>query len=155
MSTLSADDFAAIFAQSLEIVVHKISGFNVHEIQNTHQERSDNMIAMLLLPGQHHKMLFISACEHTMRTLCAYMIGSAPEDFTRDELEDALCEIANMTAGNAKLMLMNDYDNMFSITSPITIRGEALSVNTKKRVPILTRTVGCDGISIHIRIIRI
>jgi len=152
---LSAGGLGLIFADALTEVVSKLSGFSF-EILNPESGRDcdfDGMIgAMSLGCSKKNGMIFISAKEHDLKILCSYMTGAAQDEITKDDMNDALCELVNMTAGNARLRI-NDPDYMFALSWPFAINGENISVITKTRVNVVSKVLGDGEISVKLKVV--
>ena len=111
-----------------------------------------DFVGAMNLNSKKSGMLFISADERDMRVFCSYMIGVAVDDVTMEDITDVLCELVNMTAGNAKALL-SDSDYMYSLSSPFALCGNDLSLIFKKRANVISKVLGNGDISIRLRIV--
>ena len=146
------DDLSLVFASSLTEVISTVAGITLRAQPPDHDDSFANyeMIGIMHLNGANRGMLFISASEASMRVLCAAILGLAQHEVKKDDMRDALCEIVNMTAGNAKLRLSNT-DYTFSLSVPFLISGENMMIFTKKREPILSSVLSDDRVSLGMK----
>ena len=146
------DDLSRIFANSLEEVVFTVAGVTLRVLppECEADEAGKEMIGIMHLNGRNRGMLFISAAEDSIRALCAAMLGIPQHEVAKDDMRDALCELVNMTAGNAKLRLSNT-DYTFTLTVPFLISGENMMIFTKKREPILSCVLSDDRVSLGMK----
>ena len=152
LSNVSMDTLGSIFTQALIEVISKISGFSL-EVSSAEQDpHFDEIVAFMSLCGPKGGMVFISSAQAGMRTLCSYMEGVPESEVTEDDVEDVLCELVNMTAGNAKMQL-NGTEYMYTLSSPLIMTGKDLSIYAKKRINIVSRTVGNGDISVKLKIV--
>jgi len=153
VSTISSvDELGSIFADSLLEVISKISGFSLEVLSSERDAEFSGMVGVMALNSQKRGMIFISAGEYNMRVLCSFMTGVPKNEVTKDDIEDALCELVNMTAGNAKLRI-NDENYAFTLTPPFVINGENMSIITKKRVHVVSRILGDGEIFVKLKIV--
>jgi len=148
----SIDELGAVFADSLAEVISKISGFSLEVLSSAPDADFAGMIGAMCLNSKKRGMVFISAGEHNMRVLCSFMTGVPKNEITKDDIQDALCELVNMTAGNAKLRI-NDENYIFTLSSPFIIDGENMSIITKKRVYVVSRILGDGEIFVKLKIV--
>jgi CheY-specific phosphatase CheX len=135
----------------LEII--SITAGHYHEVLSDGKDNAfDEMTCVMNLNGKKTGLLFLSAKEADMRTLCSCMIGVPQVELTKHEVEDALCELMNMTAGNAKLRLGNT-GYVFNLSTPLLIHGRDMSVVTKKRTRVISRTVGNGELSVKLKVV--
>jgi len=143
-----------VFAVALGEIIATVSGFAL-EIHDTEDDNKfDGMTGVMSLNSKNQGTLFISAGEAGMRILCSFMMGIAEEQVTGDDMQDALCELVNMTAGNVKLRV-TDEDYMFTLMPPFILTGENMTLVTKKRVRVISKALSdaAGGISIKIKIV--
>ena len=155
LSFLSFDEFGVIFADALTEVIFKLTGFSFEAlpVKSEHDVEFDGMIGGMSLRGDKKSgLIFISAGEYDLKILCSYMTGVPKDAVTKDDIGDALCELVNMTAGNAKLRL-GDTDYMFSLSSPFIIRGRDMSITTKDRVNVVSRVLGNGQVSVRMKVV--
>jgi len=148
----SIDELGAIFAESLAEVISKISGFSLGVLSSDHDPDFAGMVGVMNLNSKKRGMIFISSGEYNMRVLCSFMTGVPKNEVTKEDIHDALCELVNMTAGNAKLRI-SDEDYMFTLSSPFIIDGENMSIITKKRVHVVSNILGDGEIFIKLKIV--
>ena len=153
MSVTSLEDILSyIFVDALTEVISKMAGISFDVLSSEFDSGFDDLTGVMSLNGKSHGMLFISADENTMRVLCSCMTGIPGGEITKDEIEDALCELVNMTAGNAKLRT-NNAEQMYTLSPPFVINGENMSINTKKRINVISRILGNGEISVKLKVI--
>ena len=137
------DELGVIFADALAEVVGTMTGAQLVCLPQEDDAGLFDISGAMFLRGETGGMLFISANEPDIRILCSGMIGVAKEEATQQDIEDALCEFVNMTAGNVKLRL-SDPEHAFTLSSPFIIRGRDVSVAVKNKKHAVTRIAG-DG----------
>ena len=152
MNISSLDELGDLFADVLAEVVSTMTGFSLDVLSSERNADFDEMIGLMNLNGKESVTLFISAEEDKMRVLCSFMIGVAIENVTKDDIYDALCELVNMTAGNAKLRL-GGTDYMFKLSPPFAISGKNMSITTLKKVHVVSRVLGCAEISVKLKLV--
>ena len=152
MRTVSIDELGSIFTQVLIDVIAKVSGFHLDVLSTERDPCLDGTFALMRLNGNKGGMLIISAEDEGIRTLCSFMEGNPKDEITKEDEEDVLGELVNMTAGNAK-MLLNDTEYMYSHSTPLIINGSNITITTKKRVNVISRVLGNEEISLKMKII--
>jgi CheY-specific phosphatase CheX len=143
------DELGSVFTSVLVEVVSTISGFSLEVLPLSRDAGFDEMIGSMNLNGQKSGLLFVSAGEADMRTLCSFMIGVSKDEVTKEDIDDTLCELVNMIAGNAKLRLSNT-DYKFTLSTPFVIRGKSMSLITKEKVHVISKIFGNEEISIKL-----
>ena len=151
MIAFSTDRLGFIFADALAEVVSTTSGFLLDIFSPEDDADFDEMVGIMSLNGKNPGMIFISAEEFVMRILCSFMTGVPEDEITKDDIHDALCELVNMTAGNAKLRF-NDVEQMFALSPPFVVSGKSMSLITKKRVNVISRVLGNGEISLKLKV---
>ena len=150
MNNLSYDLVSKVFSDVLSDVVSKTTGIS---ITTTDEDAGlDELIGLMSLNGYNHGMVIISAGHATVKKLCNSMTGISIDEVTDNDIYDTLCELVNMTAGNAKLRF-NSSEDIYSLSPPFIISGEDMSIITKNRVDFITRTLSGDGISLTLRVV--
>jgi len=119
-----------IYIEALTEVVSTTSGILLDVDSRKSNKNFDEVTGVMYLHGQKTGMLFITAKESDIRILCANMIGAKPSEVSKEEIDDTMCELVNMTAGRAKLQL-GDTEYMFSLLQPFVIKGKNVSIVTK------------------------
>ena len=152
MSVFSAEQLGFVFADALAEIVSTTSGFSLDVSSPEDSAGFYEMIGIMSLGGKNHGMLFISAEESAMRVLCSFMTGVSEDEVTKDDIDDALCELVNMTAGSAKLRF-NNTEHMFTLSPPFVISGKNMSFTTKKRVFVISRVLGDGKISLKLKVV--
>ena len=152
MNIFSVDELGDVFADVLVEVVSTISGFSLNVLSSEPETSSDELVGIVSLNGLKSGMLLISSEEAKMRTLCSFMTGIPKNTVTKDDIDDAMCELVNIVAGNAKLRLGGS-GYLFTCSTPFVVSGANLSVITKKRTCIVSRFLGGSEISVTLRII--
>ena len=146
------DQISSIFSDALMEVIVTSTGVSLDVITRESDNSFEHMTGVMNLCGKKSGMLFITAKEHDIRVLCARMIGATPAEVTEDEVEDALGEFVNMTAGNAKLRL-SDTDFLFTLSPPFILKGGKTSIIVKRRTHISSIVLGNGDISLNIKIL--
>ena len=153
MKTVTVDMLGSIFTQAFIDVISKVSGFSFDVLSTEHDAGFDGSVALMSLNNcVKSGMLLLSAGEPGVRTLCSYIEGVPEDEITKADIEDVLCELVNMTAGSVKLQL-GDTEYMFTLSSPLIINGKDISISTKKRVNVISRTLGNGEISVKLKVI--
>jgi len=152
MTAIPLDRVGQIFSDALIEVISTTTGLSIEVTSTEASTELDEMTGLISLYGENHGMLFISAKESVVRVLCAYMTGVIADDVTGEDAEDALCEIVNMTAGNAKLRF-NNTGQVFMISPPFVFRGSDAALISKKRVNIISGLLGNEEISIKVKVV--
>ena len=111
-----------------------------------------DITGVMYLHGNKDGVLFVTANEDDARTLCSRFIGVLPEEVTSDDMDDIMCELVNMTAGNAKMRL-GETDYMFTLLQPFVIKGKNVSIATKNITKIEAGTLTDGEISIGFKVI--
>jgi len=141
-----------VFSDAMLEILSVTAGF-YHEVLSEESNNDfDEMVGLMHLKGKMLGLLFVSAKETDMKVLCSCMTGIPHDDLTRKDVEDALCELMNMTAGNAKLRLGNS-EYVYDLTSPLLLCGENMSISTKKRTHVISRSIGNGKMSIKIKLV--
>ena len=152
MSISTVEELDAVFIDAFSEVISTSTGVALELISSESDPGFFDVTAGINLSGNKQGMLFISAAHDTALTLCSYMTGVMKEDATEEDIIDAMCEFANMTAGNAKLRLGNS-EFLFSLSSPFVIEGKEMSITTKRKVHVLSTTFSCNDFSIKMKLI--
>lgn len=151
MDNSTFDKLGALLTDSLIEIVSTVAGLPV-EVRSTAQDDDfGGIIGMMNLVGRNGGTIFISTSKACVRILCSRMIGVAPEEVSKEDIDDTLCELVNMAAGSLKLRL-GDADG-FTLTPPFLIRGEGMSLVTKQGVYNISRLLGNEEISLKLKFI--
>ena len=148
----SYDELSEVFIDSFLEVISTSTGVQLDVISQEIDEHFFDMTATICLSGIKQGILFISADEVSAKDLCSQMTGISKEEVTKDDCFDALCEFANMTAGNAKLRLGNS-EFLFTLSSPFIIEGKKMSITTKKKVRVLSTYFGNNEVYIKMKLV--
>jgi len=152
MITISKDRIGSIFADALKEVISKTTGFSFEISSEEYDSGFEDITGLMSLNGKNHGMVFISADERAMRCICSFMTGLHDNDIAAKDIEDALCELVNMTAGSAKLRF-NTADDAYFLSPPFVLRGKNMSITSKKRVNVISMTLGNGEISIKLKVV--
>jgi len=152
MSVFPIEKLSFIFIDALKEIISKMAGFSIDILSSEADSSFDEITGVMSLNGENHGMLFISTKENAMRIICSFMTGIPRDEITKDDIEDALCELVNMTAGSAKVRT-NNMEQMYTISPPFVIRGENMSIKTKKRIVIISKTLGNGEISVKLKVV--
>jgi len=152
MSALSLEQVGRIFTDAMIDVLATSTGLDFTVSSEDADIKLDDMVSFLSLYGENNGMLFISASEKVSLTLCAQMTGTKASEIVKSDVDDALCEIANMTAGNAKLRF-NNAGTVYTLSPLFLVRGNSMSITSKKRVTLISRQLVCDKLSIKLKVV--
>ncbi|MCL2800656.1 MAG: chemotaxis protein CheX [Treponema sp.] len=152
MSAFTKDNLKFIFADSLLEIIKKMTGFPLDILSYEDDSNFDEITGVMNLNGKNHGLLLISADENTIRIICSFMTGIKKEEITKNDIEDTLCELVNMTAGSAKLRL-SKLDFVFNLTSPFLFKGQNMHITGNNRVHIVSVVLGNEEIKIKIKIV--
>ena len=146
------DKLAFVFSDVTIEIVSTIAGFSL-AIASSEQDGSfHERVGCMQLSGKNSGTLFISANECDLRALCSAMTGAEADELEMDDMDDALCELVNMVAGNAKLRLGNTAYS-FNLTTPFLLKGCDVSLTTKRRIPIIACTLTGEELSLKVKVI--
>ncbi|MDR0248768.1 MAG: chemotaxis protein CheX [Oscillospiraceae bacterium] len=143
-------ELCGIFSDALAEVLAVSTGAQYHPVSVRPGETLCAVAGMMTLAGQKHGLLLIHASEAAMREVYTLMTGA--DDVTDADITDTACEIVNMTAGSAKLRLGGS-DYAFSLTTPLVIKGDGMSLFAKQRVSVFDAALECAGSLIHIKLV--
>ncbi|MCL2764648.1 MAG: chemotaxis protein CheX [Treponema sp.] len=152
MSIFTIEKLSYIFIDALTEVISKMAGFSFDVLSSEADNAFEEITAVMSLNGKNHGMIFISAKEDVMRIICSFMTGIPKEEITINDIEDTLCELVNMTAGNAKLRT-NNTEQTYTLSSPFIINGENMSIKAKKGINIISRILGDGQISVKLKVV--
>ncbi|MCL2636898.1 MAG: chemotaxis protein CheX [Oscillospiraceae bacterium] len=141
-----------LFTESLIDDISTITGFSLEVMSQERDESFEEMVGVMSLKGAKNGTLFISANEPDIKMLCAYMIGAFPEEVTEADIRDTLCELVNIVAGSAKLRL-SDTDYAFNLSQPFVFTGQNMSIASKDKTRVISRTVGNDELSLKLKVV--
>ena len=146
------DTLGMIFSDALAEVVATATSVHLSCVSSEKDIGFEEITGAMSLCSKKGGILFISAKESNMRTLCSYMIGVPEAEVTNEDIEDALCEFVNMTAGSAKLRLP-DPDYMFTLSSPFVIKGSDMTIATKNKINVISRILENEKISVKLKFV--
>ncbi len=146
------DKLGFVFADVTIEIVSTIAGFSLAIASSEQDGGFHEMIGAMQLSGKNSGTLFISASERDLRALCSAMTGAAQGEIETGDMDDALCELVNMVAGNAKLRLGNTAYS-FNLTTPFLLKGGDISLTTKRRIPIISSTLSSSELSLKVKVI--
>jgi len=153
MSTVDIlDKLGFIYSDALIEVIGTVSGIRLKVSSRDADNNFDDITGSMYLNGKKSGMLFVTAKESDVRVLCSYMTGTDLQDVTAAEVDDTMCELVNMTAGNAKLRL-TDTDYIFSLLQPFVIKGKSVSIVTKSITKVEAGTLSNGEISIRFKVV--
>ena len=150
MNNLSYDQIGMVFSDVLIDVVSKTAGISIDSIDK--DSGFDELIGLMSLYGNNHGMVIISAGYDTIRKLSSSMTGVSTKEVTNDDIYDTLCELVNMTAGNAKLRF-NSTEELYLLSPPFIISGEDMSIITKNRVDFISRILYGEGLTLKLKVV--
>ena len=150
MNNLSDNQIGMVFSEVLKEVVIKTTGFSLDDAGVSGD--FDELIGLMSLNGYHHGLVVISAKYDTIKTLSSAMTGISINDVTKDDIYDTLCELVNMTAGNAKLRF-NSSEDIYMLSPPFIVYGADMSIVSKNRVNFISKTLSGDGITLNLKVV--
>ena len=148
MGTLA--ELGLVYLEALKEVISTVTGIHLQVGSRQSNKDFDDITGVMYLNGKKSGMLFVTANKDDVRVLCSHFIGVPLEEVTPDDLEDAMCEFVNMTAGNAKLRL-TDTDYMFTLLQPFVITGKDVTIVTKKITQVEAGTLTNGEVSISFK----
>ena len=146
------DKLAPVFSNVLTEIITTVSGFYLDVISEEKDILFDEMIGIMSLCGKPNPMIFISTNEKDMRILCSFITGVPQDEVTKSDMEDAICELVNMTAGSAKLRLSGS-DYTFNLAPPFVINGKDMSITVKNKTRIFSKILSNGEITVRIKVI--
>ena len=150
------EKLGSVFSSVLMEIVSTISGFSLEIFSakdlSINENEFDEMTGVMALSGKKSSLLFISAKEDDMRKLCSYMIGVSEEEVSKEDIEDSLCELVNMTAGSAKLRLSGS-DFVFNLSSPFLLKGNNMNIKGKNKTRIISQVLRNEEISVSLKVV--
>jgi len=148
MGTL--DKLGLVFLDAMNEVVSTVTGIKLTVGSRESNKDFDDITGVMYLNGKKSGILFVTANKEDVRVFCANFIGVHPDEVTPDDLDDTMCEFANMTAGNAKLRL-DGSDYMFTLLQPFVIKGKDVSIVTKNITQVEAGTLTNGEVSISFK----
>jgi len=142
----------SIFSDVLMEIIATISGFSLNVLSEETDVDFEEMTGVMSLNGKKNGILFITAKETDMRQLCSYIIGVVQDEITKEDVEDSLCELVNMTAGSVKLRLSGS-DYLFNLSSPFLLKGQSMNIKCKNKTRIISKTLGNGEISVKLKVV--
>jgi len=152
VSTFTLDQVGSIFTDAMIDVLATSTGLDFVVSSDDSDIELNDMVSFLSLYGENNGMLFISASEKVSLTLCAQMTGTKASEIIKSDIDDALCELTNMVAGNAKLRF-NNAGTVYTLSPLFLVRGSNMSITSKKRVTLVSRQLVCDKMSIKLKVV--
>ena len=152
MSVFTTEKLSFIFVDALTEVISKMAGFSFGVLSSDDDSTLDEITGVMSLNGKNHGLLFISSNEKAIRFICSYMTGIPKDEITKNDIEDTICELVNMTAGNAKLRT-NNTEQTYAITPPFILNGNNMSIKTKNRINVVSRILGDGEISVKLKVV--
>jgi len=144
-------ELGLIYTEALTNVVEKVSGVKLKVVFQDDDDGLEELTGVMSLNGKKSGVLLISANAADLRVLCSCFIGVSLSEVTMGDLEDTVCEFANMTAGNAKLSLSGT-DYMFNLAPPFAFKGNNVSIIAKERTHLICRTLSDGVVSVKLKI---
>jgi CheY-specific phosphatase CheX len=141
-----------IFSDVLTEIISTISGFSLEVLSQEEDKCFEDMVGVMSLNGENNITFFVSAKETDMRILCSYMTGIPQAEVTKNDTEDALCELVNMAGGSAKLRLGGS-DYLYTLSPPFALRGQNMSIVAKNKTHVISRVLGNGEISVKLKLV--
>ena len=145
-------DVGYIFTNALTEVISTVSGFSLEVLSQEPDNYFDDMIGIMNFHGEINGVLFVSSNAADMRALCSYMIGVPLSEVLEEDVDDALNELTNMTAGNAKIRF-GYLENVFHLSPPFVVKGKGMAIGTRKKTRMVSRTLGNGEITVKFKVI--
>jgi len=152
MGARDSIDLGVVFAEALTEVISITAGLTVAVESEESDKNFYGMTGMVSIFGKTNGVVFISAMEQDLRVLCSAIIGAPVGEVTKEDIEDMLCELMNMTVSSARLCIA-DSDRAFSFSMPYVMLGERMSIILKNKTRNITRVLGNGEISLQLKII--
>jgi CheY-specific phosphatase CheX len=143
-------NFEQIFTDALVEVVLTSAGISLQVLPSESDASFAEITGVMHLNGSKQGILFISANAASIKSVFSCMTGTPKDEITHDDVYDTLCELVNMTAGNAKLRLGGD---QFIFSSPFALRGENITIIPKKKVRVFAWVMGNDEITFQLKLV--
>jgi len=145
-------DLGLIFSDALAEVIATVTGVYLQCKPPEEDTGFEEITGVMSLCSKKGGILFVSAKESDIRVLCANMTGVSEAEVTKEDIEDALCEFVNMTAGSTKLRL-SDPDHMFTLSSPFIIKGKDITIATKSKTHVISSVLGNGEVSVRLKFV--
>jgi len=139
-----------VYLEALTEVIATVTGIHLQAGSCESGNSFEDITGIMYLNSKKSGMLIVTANEDDVRVLCSRLTGVPFEEVTEDDLYDTICEIVNMTAGNAKLRI-NDADYMYSLLQPFVLKGKDVSIITKAITHIEAGTLTDGNISVSFK----
>ena len=152
MKTTSAFEVYNVFAETLSEIVTTVSGISLNTLPAAADAGFDEIIGVTNLIGSKAGVFFVSANEEDIRIISSFMTGTPKDEVTKDDINDTMCEIVNITAGNVKLRV-SDTDYRFTFTVPYAICGQSMSIVVNNSVQIFSSVLKNDEISLKVKLV--
>ena len=104
-----------------------VLGIEIHRCNVDDLDLDDVLTGVINITGDWRGTVVLSCHPGVARDAAATMGGLRPEDCTDEDLDDAACELTNMTAGGIKALL----PGTCSISLPTVVRGANYEVAVK------------------------
>ena len=145
-------ELGLIYSEALTEVISKVTGVRLKLISSDDDGGFEEITGVMSLNGRKSGMLFVTASVADVRMLCSYFVGIPLSEVTENDIDDTICEFANMTAGNAKMSL-NGTDYMFNLAQPFTVKGADMSIISKDRTHVISRTLSDENVTVKIKVV--
>ena len=152
MTVFSLNGYGAVFTDVLTGIAATMAGLSFGVTDAAKDNDCGQLSGFMRLDGARSGLIIISAAERDIRVFCSRMLGISQADVTAEEAHDTLCELVNMTAGNAKLRF-NETKFMFTLTTPFVVTGNEMKLVMKNSAQYYTCTLGDGDISLKLKII--
>jgi len=137
---------------ALSEVVSTVTGIRLEEGSRDSNTDFDDITGVMYLAAKKNGMLFVTAKKEDVRVFCSKFIGVPLDEVTSDDMDDTMCEFANMTAGNLKLRL-SDSEYIFTLSQPFVIKGKDASIVLKSITKVEAGTLTNGEVSISFKVI--
>ena len=138
------------YMDALTEVVATITGTHLQAGSREPGNDLEDITGVMYLSSNKNGILFVTAKEDDVRVLCSRFIGVPLEEVTENDLYDTMCELVNMTAGNANLRIY-DVDYIFRLSQPFVLKGKDISIINKPITHIEAGTLTDGNISVSFK----
>jgi chemotaxis protein CheX len=137
MPSVSLEEIASYFTQSLSQALSTMAGFEINSISCNKENLSilkPSIMGSMILHGERIAVVSLAMEYNTALMIMAYMTGILPEELEEQDLFDGVAELVNIMAGEVKAKLSNT-PNHFTLTSPFSLEGQNLRIIYKHNIP--------------------
>jgi CheY-specific phosphatase CheX len=141
-----------VFTDALVEIISKTAGITLAVAEYETDSSLGEVAGLISLNGMGSMTVLLSAKAAAVRRICSFMTGTPEADVTEEELDDTLCELVNITAGNVKLRL-GSATGAYTLSPPFTIRGADMRAAVKWRTPGFSVALRNGEVELKLRVI--